>query len=458
MNIELRILKKFGLRGERSVDYIHPVQIGELLRKRRKELGLRLEDLADDFISPSTISNIERGITYVNEEKIHYVAEKLGINLNQIHELLAKEKQEENRMELKLASIENMIDLISPDRGLERLRKLDVPSNHVLSAHIHFLRGKVYLKKNNWIKAQNHFLEAIRIVDQKEEKLKTNIKAASYHELSLIASAHQDIEQALKYVDEGIESFCADGERSYYQYRLAISRVSYLEKLQRTEEALRQIHDLWKQASQIKSVDLILELYKVHLSILGKLNLFEEAIQYAMQGIEVARINKKQEQAAELWIILGCIYLKLKKWEEGENCFRTALGLQEKVKSDFLKIKANTYLGLLYLEQECWDQAEELLQEALQLCEKNQKQNPNQWLTYVFLGDCYQKQGKAFEAISLYEKGLDIVKKSRDQHQARWIVLKMAQCYEYVNEHKFQEYLLKLYQLDKEAKHEYLFY
>ena len=77
----------------KNVDYIHPIQIGELLRKRRKELGLRLEDLADDFISPSTISNIERGITYVNEEKVRYIAEKLNVNLDRAHDFLKKNKK-----------------------------------------------------------------------------------------------------------------------------------------------------------------------------------------------------------------------------------------------------------------------------------------------------------------------------------------------------------------------------
>ncbi|MRG28912.1 helix-turn-helix domain-containing protein, partial [Laceyella tengchongensis] len=120
------------------MEYIHPSQIGELLRKRRKELGLRLEDLADDFISPSTISNIERGITYVNEEKVRYIADKLGVNLEQIHELWAKEKQEEEQMELKLAAVESIVDLMNPDKGLEKLRKLAVPNNHLSTAYVHF--------------------------------------------------------------------------------------------------------------------------------------------------------------------------------------------------------------------------------------------------------------------------------------------------------------------------------
>jgi len=436
------------------VDYIHPIQIGELLRKRRKELGLRLEDLADDFISPSTISNIERGITYEIEEKVRYIADKLGVNLDQIHELIAKEKQEEKQIELKLASVENMIDLMSPDRGLERLRKLEVPSNHALSAMVHFLRGKIYLQKKNWVKSQNHFLEAIRLIDQKAERLKTNIKAASYHELSRIAYANHDLEQALKYVEEGIEHFQEEGERGYYKYVLAISRIGYLEKLQRTEEALHLIHELWEEVQDMKNVEMVLELYKVRLSILGKLNLFEEAIQYATQGIEVARINKKPEQASQLWILLGCVYLKLKKWEEGENCFRTALGLQEKFKSDSLKIKAHTYLGLIYLEQQRWSDAEGVLKEAVEICEKNHLTLPNR-LTYIILGDCYRKQGQWSAAIPLYEKALKLAQKFGDRVQERRIVWKLAQCYETSNEEKFTECLVELYRLEKDAGEEF---
>ncbi len=36
-------------------------ELGEVIRKVRKERGLRLNDLADDNISQATISNIERG-------------------------------------------------------------------------------------------------------------------------------------------------------------------------------------------------------------------------------------------------------------------------------------------------------------------------------------------------------------------------------------------------------------
>ncbi len=439
----------------KKVDYIHPIQIGELLRKRRKELGLRLEDLADDFISPSTISNIERGITYVNEEKVRYVADKLEVNLERIHDLLAKEKQEEEQIVLKLAAIENMVDLMNPDKGLEHLRKLEIPGNHKLTGIVHFLRGKVYLKKKNWIKAQNHFLEAIRIMEQKEERSLTNIKAASYHELSRIAYINNDLSQALKYIEEGIEYFCEDGERLYYKYILHISRIIYLNKAERLEEALRKIESLWQEMKEIESMDMVLELYKVRISILIKLKLFDEAIGYGKQGIEAARINGKTEQACELWLLNGQIYLAMKKWEEAENCFLTVLNLQEKSKTAPLKMCAKTNLGLAYLEQKRWSEAEQILQEAIQLCQKSSGQSDLE--TFMALGECYFRQSRYKESIPYFEKAQDLAKKGADREREHKIILKLARCYERGNSEKFRQYVTKLYEIEIAAEEEWEF-
>jgi tetratricopeptide (TPR) repeat protein len=437
----------------KNVDYIHPIQIGELLRKRRKELGLRLEDLADDFISPSTISNIERGITYVNEEKVRYIAEKLNVNLDRAHDLLAKEKQEEEQMVLKLTAIESMVDLMNPDKGLERLRKLDVPANHKLAGMIHYLRGKIYLKKKNWVKAKNYFLEAIRIMEQREDRSMTNIKAASYHELSRIAYENREWNQALSYIEEGISHFKEEGQRSHYKYLLQVSRIIYLNEANRLEEALRQIEKFWKEISCIESVDTVLELYMVRIKVLMKLKLHDEAIRYAIQGIELARINGKAGKACRLWQLMGKVYLLIKKWEEAEDCFLTVLSLQERLKNDLLKIRGQTHLGLSYLGQNRWSEAEEVLKEAALGCERSRQTEVSRE-TYMALGDCYLQQARYQEAILYYEKARELAGKEGDREEEHKIILKLAQCYERVDLNKFQEYVTELYKIEMAVEQE----
>ncbi len=54
--------------------------LGEVIRKIRKQRGLRLNDLNDENISQATISNIERGLPpHIHTNKVQYLLEKLEI-------------------------------------------------------------------------------------------------------------------------------------------------------------------------------------------------------------------------------------------------------------------------------------------------------------------------------------------------------------------------------------------
>ncbi|MFD1425567.1 transcriptional regulator with XRE-family HTH domain [Kroppenstedtia sanguinis] len=66
-------------------------EVGEIIGKIRRERGLRLEDLADENISPATISNLERGASHVRQEKMSYLLKKLDIPLERLPEMLLTE-------------------------------------------------------------------------------------------------------------------------------------------------------------------------------------------------------------------------------------------------------------------------------------------------------------------------------------------------------------------------------
>lgn len=53
-------------------------QLGELLKERRKSLGFKQKQLADDILSLSTTSNIENGKRKVSEDTIAHYCRKLG--------------------------------------------------------------------------------------------------------------------------------------------------------------------------------------------------------------------------------------------------------------------------------------------------------------------------------------------------------------------------------------------
>jgi transcriptional regulator with XRE-family HTH domain len=264
--------------GVKELEVIHPSKIGELLRKRRKELGLRLEDLADEHISPSTISNIERGMTYVNEEKVRYIAGKLGVDLSRIHQLMETEREKEEQLELVLAAIEHMIELNNAEKGMERLRKLNIPNHHPRMAEVQYLKGKAYTCKGNVLKAHNHFLEAIRLAEQKGDPEKSNIRSAGYCELSRMALEAGDWKQALQHAEEGLKGFQENGARRDVRDHLQLVKIKCLEKAGRLEEALRLIEEMWPELAESGNVDVTLELYRLRVKILARLKLFEQAV------------------------------------------------------------------------------------------------------------------------------------------------------------------------------------
>lgn len=61
----------------------------------------------------------------------------------------------------------------------------------------------------------------------------TNITSACYQELSRIEYAQNDLIQALRYSESASKYFVPDGERKYIKDQICISKVIYLEKLNR---------------------------------------------------------------------------------------------------------------------------------------------------------------------------------------------------------------------------------
>lgn len=79
--------------------------IGEIVKKRRKQLGLSQADLAGLTIDVSNLSRLERGIQVPQKEKLDTILERLGLNPNVLYSnLLTTEESDiyQKREELEL--------------------------------------------------------------------------------------------------------------------------------------------------------------------------------------------------------------------------------------------------------------------------------------------------------------------------------------------------------------------
>lgn len=58
------------------------VQVGEVLRRRRKELGWTIEFAAEaSFTNPRTISELERGLRQVSFDTVATYAQNMGVDI-----------------------------------------------------------------------------------------------------------------------------------------------------------------------------------------------------------------------------------------------------------------------------------------------------------------------------------------------------------------------------------------
>ena len=113
--------------NEYGGDYAVEQHIGELIRRKRKEMGLTLQDLAGPQLSvPPTISNIERGVTrHISQDKLDYLLNRLGLSLDELKEVAQEGGVEKDFFEIKLDQINSLILNHCYDEAESRLKALE---------------------------------------------------------------------------------------------------------------------------------------------------------------------------------------------------------------------------------------------------------------------------------------------------------------------------------------------
>ncbi|MGF7086562.1 tetratricopeptide (TPR) repeat protein [Kroppenstedtia sanguinis] len=428
-------------------------EIGEVIRKVRKDRGLRLEDLADENISPATISNIERGVPHVNLEKTKYLLNKLELDIESLPSLMVSEQQEMEETKFELFKVEVLLDIEDLNPSQKKLENLDLDDGHPYAATAHFLKGKLNRIKRNWKRAERSFFNAIRLANQNNPDSESNIEAASYNELSLTSFGQNDLKQALKYAENGLEVFQPGGERPQYEFILKRNRAIYLERLGRLGEAMQIVQEAWPQIHEMIQVETILSFYWLRSDLLRRSQMFDEAITYAKEGLEFARINRNHDSMFDLWTVLGSIYMDKKRWDQAESSFEMALKLSDQVQEEDKLTTVHARLGVLYMHRPDGRDPFETIQKAIQIGERT---NSATRLSYALqvMGDYFRKKEDLEQAILYYTRMLKLAKRHDYKKKEYLALFRLSQCYETQDEEKFHQCLRELYQVQQELQEE----
>ncbi|MBA4496397.1 helix-turn-helix domain-containing protein [Paenactinomyces guangxiensis] len=426
---------------------IDRITIGHMIRKKRKELRLTLDDIADEYVSASTVSNLERGIPNVALEKIAYVAKKLDLELTDLPSVLKKIDRREERTISKLKKLMTTADLAAPDEALKRIKELKVDEFSPYYALFLYLKGRCHLQKRNLSRAEGLFSDVLRLLEKDDFFSKNNVKAFCYYDLGRLFYYKNDLEIALAHTLRGIKSYDPDQEGERLIHSLMVSKAIYLEKLDRYEEARRTIDELWKDINSIKNIFVLLNMYETKALILKKQKMYHEAIELVYGGIEIARVNKMTERSFELWNTLGSIYLELQELDEAEECILTALDFKKKIEKEHLIIGAYTLLGRIHMMQGRWDESEKDLLEAVRIGAKTNNAKRFGW-ALITLGDLYQANEKYSKGVENYQKAAEIAKLHGFKTLQHISLLELSKCWKYVDNSEFTKSLENLFEIE----------
>ncbi|MBD1372555.1 tetratricopeptide repeat protein [Hazenella sp. IB182357] len=405
-------------------------EIGKFIRKTRKERGLRLEDLSDDHISTATISNIERGVPHVNKDKVLYLMGKLDLDISEIPDMLEKDSESLESMQVKFAAVEALVNLGRTQKALSLLNKISDESLSRHQATVHLLKGKCHLQNKDFRKGERELGEAIRLAYQDPYAPKANLEAESYYFLAFCRSVQKNWEQALSYIEKGLDAVQVnEGEHAQIRYNLLNAQVVYLEKLGRTDEALHQLLLLWEDIDIISSKQVILEMYGLRAELLVSLNMYQDAVRYAREGVQLSVNSNYYDEMFKLWSVLGRAYLDTAQYDDASTCYEFLLELGDQVEDRNEVVKTYFSLGELLMEKGEVTEAKNILKQALDLSEKYYDV-ALQAQAHLLMGRLMKRMSHMIDAIQYFQRSIQLAEKAKRFDLAYRSQFELAGCYE----------------------------
>ncbi|WP_170105096.1 helix-turn-helix domain-containing protein [Desmospora activa] len=416
-----------------------------MIRKARKERGLRLEDLADDNISPATISNIERGVPHVSQDKAMYLLKKLDLSLEKIPELMIQERTNLEELKRKFRAVESLLMSDQINEALKLLNTIELEEKHILSSLHHYLLGRCFIEKEKWNRAERSFHRAIQLAAASGNQ-SSNIEAVSFHALGYVCYRVNNIDKALQYTDSAISAYAENGERSYIIWSTLRNKAIYLERLGRLTESMNIVQEVWDSLSKIDDVEVRLTFYWLRSDISRRMGMLDEAIKYAYEGEELATLNKVYYSSFVLWMVIGNSHLKRNELDQAEFCFNHSLSLISKLDNVNKNSLTNLYsrLSVLYMKKDNVEKSFYYIDQAIQNAKKH-NDAPRLIKALIIKGTLLKSTGEREDAIKEFEVALDLSRKYNYKKNEHLALYHLANCWDGVNEKEFLKYSRSMY-------------
>ncbi|PTM60024.1 helix-turn-helix protein [Desmospora activa DSM 45169] len=420
-------------------------EVGELIRKVRKERGLRLEDLADTNISPATISNIERGLPHVNTQKIDYLLTKLNVSMTDLQQMMANNQSEQEEIAHRLIAAETLIDLGYPHLAEEWVEHTP-DDQHPLAVKGYHIKGRLAMERTDWKKGERWLHQALRLAKEDSD---TNQIIQSHLELARFYFRLSEWSQSLHHADSGLEVHPPE-EDGEIRGELLLLRALTLEVTNRRAECLQTVRQAWESGS-LGSPSTQLEWYRLHGEIMRYTGLLEEAGRIAAEGLQLAHRYRDRQALFRLWALSGKIQMDQRNWLQAEISLRTALAWESVISDPKRMASIHIGLGQTYTELNRHEDARLWLHKAVEYSSSCDDPRPLAQ-ALLALGDHYWARGDHQQAASQYQSALERSQEHQLLQLEHDALFHLVQLQEQLGDEQFAHNMRQLYELQKKMR------
>lgn len=432
--------------------------VGELIRRKRKELGMTLQDLAGPELSVPTISNIERGVTrHISQDKLDYLLGKMGLSESELTEVEHETAEMEHLFTTKLDQVNALILNGCYAEAERRLKTLESEAkkkgNPTHICRLIFFRGKYYMYQKKYDRAEWEFHSAIRRCEEMNIASETNLVSETYGNLGYIAYYQNNFNLAIRYTNQALSAFNPKGEHAYIKGRQLHNLALYYERIGKANQAYGLTAEAMQIAKEHNDYFSLLSIYILKAIIQQNYYSVDDAIETLKEAQKILHLTNDAKLTSILWNNLGENYFQLENYEMAEQCFATSIAIKQKhLETEYL-IRPYMFLGQIAAKRSNYTSGKKYLNQAIDLAERagNQKYLIE---SQLFLSDIYfacQETGRAQEML---ETAFHLAKKHSFMKELKEATVLLAELHENKDEEKFLTYMNELYALEKKTSRE----
>lgn len=257
-------------------------------RRRIKEKNLTLEDLKGLDISKSTASNIEN-MKSVREDYFHLYLKKIDLKKKELEFLSQIAAEEVRELTFRLDAVEEMIEDGNTNAAQTQLTQLEIEDFHPLAPWCLYLQGVIYRKQKDYKSAEKKYLQAVNAYNKFSLNPRDNIISACYNSLGICSYFQDNLEQAIDYINLGLNVFNETKDMEQIKYKLYGNKILYLMNQSRNDEAFLILNEVWPQRSDIdKNNGALFDFYTFRATLLRYRGMYTDAIQVCEEGFKTA--------------------------------------------------------------------------------------------------------------------------------------------------------------------------